>query len=217
MLQCRAPQMAGLRLVLASASPRRRQILAELGLNVEVVGSRFEENLDKEKLGPVPYVTATALGKANEVHERLKGEAKDMDLIISADTIVVLEDKILEKPSSEDHAREMLRRLSGSTHTVHTAVVLLLPKQQQHSAEPAALVRSFHESTQVTFADLSDEMINAYVATGSPMDKAGAYGIQEVTGGSLIRGINGCYYNVVGFPLHRFCTEVLDLLDHKLL
>jgi septum formation protein len=82
-----------------------------------------------------------------------------------------LEDKILEKPSSEDHAREMLRRLSGSTHTVHTAVVLLLPKrqQQQHSTEPAALVRSFHESTQVTFADLSDEMINAYVATGSPM------------------------------------------------
>lgn len=157
----------------------------------------------------------------------------------------MLEDKILEKPSSEDHAREMLRRLSGSTHTVHTAVVLLLPKQQQqHSTEPAALVRSFHESTQVTFADLSDEMINAYVATGSPMyyisspyistttndndndndggggmgrDKAGAYGIQEVTGGSLIRGINGCYYNVVGFPLHRFCTEVLDLLDHKLL
>ncbi len=152
----------------------------------------------------------------------------------------------MEKPSSEDHAREMLRRLSGSTHTVHTAVVLLLPKQQQqqHSTEPAALVRSFHESTQVTFADLSDEMINAYVATGSPMyyispfslqsrrptndnddddgggmgrDKAGAYGIQEVTGGSLIRGINGCYYNVVGFPLHRFCTEVLGLLDHKLL
>jgi len=207
-------RLASLRVVLASSSPRRRQILSDLGLKLEVVGSRFEENLDKGKLGPVPYVTATALGKATEAHQRLSDQ--DVDLIISADTVVVLEDSILEKPASEDDARQMLRRLSGKTHTVYTAVVLLLPKRSGEG-QHQPFVRSFHEPTQVTFGDLSDEVIDAYVNTGTPMDKAGGYGIQEATGGSLVRSINGCYYNVVGFPLHHFCIQVLHLLDQQLL
>ncbi len=128
-------------------------------------------------------------------------------IIISADTIVVKDREILEKPQSTQFAIEMLNKLSGSSHQVLTAVTIAF--------QPAPMteyqITTFCESSHVHFAELSAETIEQYVATGEPMDKAGGYGIQGL-GSSLVEKIDGCYFNVVGFPLHRFCVELVTLL-----
>ncbi|KAL6063399.1 Acetylserotonin O-methyltransferase like [Balamuthia mandrillaris] len=230
--------LATKRIVLASASPRRQEILRNLGLRFEVVPSSFAENLDKSVLSPAQYVTATASAKAEDVFSHftykssLDSEQQQQhhipDLIISADTIVVREGEILEKPTSEEHAKAMLRSLSGREHSVMTAVALIVPKEvdskltssaanesSSASASSSLNMTTLLETTRVHFTDMSAEMIDAYVASGAPMDKAGGYGIQDATGGSFVRRIEGCYYNVVGFPLHRFCLALLELLQQK--
>jgi len=122
-------------------------------------------------------------------------------LVIGSDTIVILDDTILGKPSGPEQAFSMLRQLSGRSHTVISAVCLI-KKGDSH--------RVFFESTKVTFAELSDKEISRYIATGSPLDKAGSYGIQDDLGALFVSRIEGDYYNVVGFPLHRFYTELKD-------
>eukprot|EP01118_Nematostelium_gracile_P012668 TRINITY_DN4658_c0_g1_i2.p1 TRINITY_DN4658_c0_g1~~TRINITY_DN4658_c0_g1_i2.p1 ORF type:complete len:210 (-),score=29.43 TRINITY_DN4658_c0_g1_i2:26-655(-) len=200
------PQINQKRIILGSASPRRSEILRSLGLRFEVIPSQFAEDLEKNNYKhATDYVLATAKHKAEDIYTRNIQNSTDDVIIICADTIVVLGDKILEKPSSKTHAFEMLKSLSGNQHVVYTAVHLII---QEKSVKKEV---SFFEATEVTFAQLSDEMITAYIDTGIPMDKAGSYGIQDV-GGSFVEKINGCYYNVMGFPMHRFCKQLSSVL-----
>ena len=176
------------RLVLASVSPRRRELLGLLGQPFEVIASRFDESLlSAAGLSPADYVTRLAQGKAAEVAARLAGPEA---LIIGADTTVVLDGDVLNKPADPDDAVRMLRRLSGRTHAVYTGLCLVR----------GTAVQTAHAVTEVTFDSLSDDAVTAYVATGEPLDKAGAYGIQG-QGLGFIPRIDGDYYTVVGLPL----------------
>lgn len=145
---------------------------------------------------------ATAFGKCLEVSERLKNDEKVPDLlIIAGDTIVTLDGKVYGKPKINEIAFEMLSELIGKTHVVYTGVVLKFNDQ----------IVKFTESTKVTFGKATTEQIQAYVDTGEPLDKAGAYGIQGV-GGCLIEKIEGDYFTVVGLPLYRLSVEICKLL-----
>ena len=186
------------RLILASTSPRRHELLALLGLPYEIIASRFDESL-LSPLGmpPADYVTRLAWGKAAEVAARLAdddclggGEA----VIVGADTTVVLDGDVLNKPLDPADAARMLRRLSGRMHEVYTGLCVIR----------GAAIQTAHAVTAVTFDPLTDAAIAAYVATGEPLDKAGAYGIQgQIQGQGLgfTPRLDGDYYNVVGLPL----------------
>jgi len=175
-------------LVLASASPRRRELLRQAGLDFRVAPSDNPEEGRLDGESPRAYALRSAEAKAIEVSAR-RPEA----LVIAADTVVALGDRVLGKPCSTADAVGMLGDLAGRTHLVHTGVVI---------AQAEKLVARDVVTTEVTFRSLSADEIQAYVATGEPMDKAGAYGIQG-RGGLLVSRINGCYFNVVGLPLSR--------------
>ncbi|KAI8582736.1 hypothetical protein K450DRAFT_170543 [Umbelopsis ramanniana AG] len=195
------------RVVLASASPRRREIIRNLGLNFDVVPSLFPENLDKSTFRePSGYVSETSKGKALEVYQRLKDENCPVDLVIGLDTIVVIDDRILEKPGTPENALAMLKSLRGRIHSVYTAVTFVYPH------EGGSKVRSFVEETQVEFANISDQVLQAYVDTGEPLDKAGGYGYQGLAS-FLIKKINGDYWNVVGLPTCRLFQELETLCE----
>lgn len=176
-------------LILASQSPRRRRLLHRLGVEFTVQVSPAEEVIPPGAK-PSAIVQTLAAAKATPV----AGDHPDA-LVVAADTIVTLDDDILGKPASRAEATATLRRLSGSTHTVYTGIAL----QHMASERQATAV----EATEVTFGPLREEEIAAYVATGSPMDKAGSYGIQDDLGALFVAQIRGDYYNVVGLPLHR--------------
>ncbi|MEK9135993.1 MAG: Maf family protein [Bacteroidota bacterium] len=176
-------------LVLASQSPRRIALLSQIGLAPQVVPSSVEEDFDPGSL-PSENAMRLAAAKAMDVGTRF-----DNAVIIGADTIVVLEGKCLGKPLRPEEAIEMLERLSGRTHVVVTGFALLDRPSDR-------LVVDF-ESTKVTFRELPRKEIESYVASGSPMDKAGAYGIQDDYGAVFVSRIEGCYYNVVGLPLSK--------------
>ena len=171
--------------MLASASPRRRQLLSELGLeDIEILPADLEERLPPG-ISPKGAVAALASGKAGEVALRRPGA-----LVIGADTLVALEGDLLGKPRDRQEAVSMLRALSGRTHQVLTGLCLT----------DGAWSDTRVEVTQVSFRELREREIEAYVDTGEPLDKAGAYGIQGL-GRLLVRGIEGDYYNVVGLPI----------------
>lgn len=176
-------------IILASASPRRAEILKKIGLDFTVRPSDVDEN-NAATLPPAEYAVDLAKRKARAVAVKVS-----TGLVIGADTIVVLGNEILGKPSSEAEAGEMLRRLSGKTHRVFTGFALC---DRPSNRETAGL-----EITEVTFRALEKAEIAAYVSSGEAMDKAGAYGIQDASAVFAER-INGCFYNVVGFPLTRF-------------
>ena len=172
--------------ILASQSPRRRQLLEQMGFtDFKICPARGEE-VASPGLPPAQLVEALASQKAAEVAAAAEADA----LIIAADTVVAVDDRVLGKPHSEEEAAEMLLSLSGREHTVYTGVTLRRGSQ----------IVTRHEATQVRFRSLTREEIDAYVATGEPMDKAGAYGIQE-RGALLVEGIQGDYFNVVGLPV----------------
>uniref|UniRef100_A0A7S0RUK1 Septum formation protein Maf n=1 Tax=Pyramimonas obovata TaxID=1411642 RepID=A0A7S0RUK1_9CHLO len=207
-------KLASKKLVLASASPRRAELLTNLGLKFDVVVSTFEETLDKASFpNAADYAKETATHKAIDVTGKVIRESGEPDMVIASDTIVELNGQILEKPDGHDGAYKMLSGLSGSKHKVHTGVVLILPKAVDPSTGKSPLVYSFTETTLVEFATLSHEAIEGYIASGEPMDKAGAYGIQGI-GGSFVKGIQGCYFSVMGFPIHRFSAEVVRLIEN---
>lgn len=180
-------------IILASASPRRKELLSTAGIEFTVKVADVEEKID-DGLTPAEVVRSLALQKAQAVADK-NPEA----IVIGADTIVVLDDVILGKPQSEENAVEMLTALSGRSHTVYTGVALIKGDK----------VRNFCEATQVEFYDLTEEDIDAYVATKDCMDKAGAYGIQT-NGCVLIRKIDGDYFNVVGLPVSKVYRELRD-------
>ena len=186
-----------MKLILASSSPRRAEILANAGLPFSVLSSAVDESPYPGE-SPAALVQRLANAKADLVTARAVGPA----IVLAADTIVVLDDKILGKPASLEEARHMLRQLSGRTHCVLTGVALIrLPDGER---------RQFIESTLVHFRSVTDNEISAYPATGEPLDKAGAYAIQGQAGRYSPR-IEGCYFNVVGLPLSRVLTELTFL------
>lgn len=174
-----------MRLVLGSASPRRRELLMRLGVEFEVDPSVASERRARTGEDPSNYALSLALAKAQEVAAR-----RPDAIVLAADTVVVLGSNILGKPTTETDAFEMLSLLSGRTHRVITAVVVRGAGQQGQGAM----------ATEVSMARAEKDQFRAYIATGEPMDKAGAYAIQGL-GGALVAGINGCYTNVVGLPL----------------
>ncbi len=183
-------------LILASRSPRRRKLLEQLGLDFTVQASTVEETVTPG-LSPEHIVQTLAESKALDV------AASHADaLTLGADTLVVLDGHVLGKPADAEEARSMLRRLSGRTHTVYTGLALVHPASRRTCTA--------YEATMVTFAVLEPDEIDAYVASGSPMDKAGAYGIQDDLGAVFVRRIEGDYYNVVGLPLHRLYRLLRD-------
>lgn len=172
--------------ILASQSPRRRQLLEQMGFtNFKVCPAKGEETAGPG-LTPARLVEVLSRQKAAEV---AAGAAED-DLVIAADTVVSIDGRVLGKPHSTQQAAQMLADLSGREHTVYTGVTVRRGDQ----------ILTRHEATQVRFRPLTEEEIAAYVATGEPMDKAGAYGIQG-RGALLVRGIDGDYFNVVGLPV----------------
>jgi septum formation protein len=184
--------MNGPVLVLASGSPRRRQLLEMLGLEVEVKPPHVPEIRGANEL-PQPYVERLAREKAASVSG---------DLVLGADTTVVVEGEVLEKPADPDDALRMLRRLQGRTHQVITAIALKTPGGTLTATDVTA----------VSFRAADDEFLSAYVATGEPMDKAGAYGIQGY-GAALVEGIDGDFFSVMGLPL-RLVLQLLERAGH---
>jgi septum formation protein len=191
------------RLVLASLSSRRQDLLGYLGVAFETIPSYIEE-ITAPNLAPEEVAIDLALKKATAVSNALleksspeekKAEAKRL-VVLGADTIVVCEDSFFGKPSSQEEAREMLLRLSGRMHHVYTGVAVVYFDEAQEQTR----CLSAYEKTAVYMRELSEKEISAYIETGESMDKAGAYGIQG-TGGALIEKIDGCSSNVVGLPM----------------
>lgn len=174
-------------MILASASPRRRELLGLITDDFKIIPSKGEENIP-EGIAPEDAVKLLAEQKAEEIYSANRGE-----VIIAADTVVAVGGEILGKPRDEKHAAEMLKTLSGRRHFVFTGVCVIFTDGSREV---------FAEETAVDFYPLSEREIADYVATGEPMDKAGAYGIQG-RGALLVKGIVGDYYNVMGLPVGR--------------
>lgn len=188
-------------LVLASQSPRRQSLMRHVGFVFTSVVPSIDEDAVPTSLVPADYVQELAWRKAQRGAELVDGDA----IVIGSDTTVVLDGQVLNKPADADDAVSMLRRLSGRTHTVHTGLALVGRGRGLAS-------RRSSRATNVTFRDLSDEEIHAYVGTGSPLDKAGAYGIQDDFGAVFVSRVEGCYYTIVGLPLELLYTELRELV-----
>ncbi len=189
-----------MKIVLASASPRRRELMAGLGLDYTVLVSGVEEQVTERE--PAKVVEELSAQKARDVLQKLlSADSQEELLVIGADTIVAVDGQILGKPTSMKDAAEMLGWLSGRRHQVYTGVTLY------HHNQGESHRHTFHECTQVQFYPMTEEEIGWYISTGEPMDKAGAYGIQGL-GGRFIRAIEGDYSNVVGLPVARLYQEL---------
>ena len=181
-------------IVLGSASPRRKLLFQMMGIECTVDPSDIEEIIKPERT-PAENVCSLARQKATNVAQRHKNS-----IVIAADTIVVKDGAILGKPESPEDAARMLRKLSGDHHFVYSGVAVFSLETNGTSEQ----LVTFYEKTKVTFSTLDESEIDQYIASGSPMDKAGAYGIQDDYGSLFINKIEGDYYNVVGFPVNKF-------------
>ncbi|MEX0737031.1 MAG: Maf family protein [Bacteroidota bacterium] len=192
------------RLILASQSPRRRLLLKQIGLRFTVRPSKVEEVFSSRE-SPRSNARRIALEKARDVARNVS-----RGIVVGADTIVVVDGGILGKPRTKKEARMMLMKLSGREHLVYTGFALV----DARSGRSVAGV----ERTRVRFRRLDPKEVAAYVGSGAPMDKAGAYGIQDDYGAVFVEKVDGCFYNVVGFPLARFystLTEFIRLLEKR--
>jgi septum formation protein len=188
--------LSGRRLILASSSPRRAQLLRQVGIPFRRMKVNVEEDLSS-RLAPADYVLSLAEKKARSAASQLK-----RGLVLGADTIVLFQGKILEKPQDAQEAKEMLSRLSGHTHQVYTGLALIDMSEGRTAAG--------YEITNVRFRSLSPDFITSYVETGEPLDKAGAYGVQK-KGALLVERVEGCFYNVVGLPLSKLLALLQEL------
>ena len=178
-------------IILASASPRRKEILELADLKFDIMPSNAQEITTKT--APNEVVMELASIKVKDIYEK----SEKQSMIVGADTVVAYQGQILGKPADEADAKRMLTMLSGQTHEVYTGVCVIEDEK----------IKTFYEETKVTFYEISDEQIDHYIKTGEPMDKAGSYGIQGKAA-VFIKGIEGDYYNVVGFPIARFLQEI---------
>lgn len=186
------------RLILASGSPRRKELLKEIFDDFEVIVSDADENIEKKS--PEILVVELAKIKALSVYEDIKESLTGPYVIIGSDTVVELDGKILGKPKNKEEARLMIESISGRSHFVHTGVCLIM-EDGPHS---------FHETSKVNVVKLSDKEIEAYISSNEPYDKAGAYGIQGIFG-KYVAGIEGNYDNIVGLPVARLYQELKNL------
>lgn len=184
------------KIILASASPRRRELLGQIGLDFQMLVSEVEEKVTTD----VPYLVVEQLSAKKAEAVAKKPEAEESALVIGADTIVACDGQILGKPKDKQEAVYMLQKLQGRSHQVYTGVTLIYQGE----------VRTFHEATEVEFYPMTDAEITAYVETSDPLDKAGAYGIQGYCA-RYIKGIVGDYNNVVGLPVGRLYQEIKRL------
>ena len=189
-------------IILASISPRRKKLLDEINLQYIVDPSDYEEINDKKR-SPRDLVLRHSFAKVLDVSKRYKKG----DIIIGADTIVLLDDEILGKPCSEEEAFQMLRKLSGKSHKVITGIAV----KEVGGATLLDTVMS-----EVHFRQISDDEIREYIATGEPIDKAGAYAVQGI-GEKFIERVDGCYHNVVGLPILRLVKMLSNFIDTSLL
>lgn len=184
-----------MRIILASASPRRRELLNQLGWEFEVIVSDVEEVITKTL--PQEVVEELSYIKAKDVFEKTAGDV----LVIGSDTVVAYENRILGKPRDEEDAKETLAALAGNSHYVFTGVTLFKREGEKVSH------KTFHEATRVNFYPMTKEEIDWYVASGECSDKAGSYAIQGL-GGRFVKSIEGDYNNVVGLPIARLYHEI---------
>ncbi len=182
---------------LASKSPRRRKLLKLFNIKFKAISVDLDEKI-KPKEKPVDAVKRIASEKLEAAAIELK-----KGLIITADTVVVIDNKIIGKPKDKADAKKILKKLSGNTHEVFTGFALYNSKTGKKIVD--------YERTKVTFRKLKDAEIDEYIKSGSPMDKAGAYGIQDDFGAVFIEKINGCYYNVVGLPLSKLYKRLMEI------
>ncbi|MBR3366636.1 MAG: septum formation protein Maf [Lachnospiraceae bacterium] len=192
-------------IVLASQSPRRRELLGRLGLAFDILPAQGEEQMIGET--PDEIVEELSRQKAEEVLGRVEDAAREI-LVIGADTVVAVDGEILGKPRDREDARRMIRELQDRVHQVYTGVTLL-----RRHPDGTLQRRTFHEETHVDVYAMSDEEIEAYIDTPEPYDKAGAYGIQGGFG-LYIRKIDGDYNNVVGLPAARVYHEIRKMMDN---
>lgn len=190
--------MNNIKIILASASPRRKELLTQIGVKFEIMISDKETDIDSSN--PVKACEKQAMQKALDIEEKAALKYKEDYIIIAADTIVALEDTILGKPKDKEDARLMLERISGKKHKVYTAVCVFNSRLKTH--------KSFVEETAVEVAELSKEDIDFYLSKDEAYDKAGAYAIQGLFSRYIV-GIEGDYYNVVGLPVGRVYREHL--------
>ncbi|ADQ46257.1 maf protein [Caldicellulosiruptor kronotskyensis 2002] len=188
------------RLILASSSPRRIELLKQFGIEYEIIPSNIDESID-QSLSVEENVMQLAKKKAQEVFNKLREDNKHF-LVIAADTVVFVEGVILGKPSNEDEAFWMLRKISGKWHSVYTGVCIIDGPRERILVE--------YEKSNVYIKHMSDEEILRYISTKEPFDKAGAYAIQGF-GSLIVERIDGCFYNVVGLPLYRLNTMLRKL------
>jgi len=189
-----------LNIILGSQSPRRRELMSGLDIPYRAISIDADESYPQElEGGDIPIYISRAKARAYIAH------LHDDDLLITADTIVWLNGKMLGKPHDESEAREMIRQLSGKVHQVYTGVTFT------RMIDGTAVMESLVDKTDVTFRSLSEEEIAYYVENYKPLDKAGAYGVQEYIGYIGVSGMNGSYFNVMGFPIARV-YEVLKRL-----
>ena len=193
-----------MKIILASASPRRRELLTQIGLKFQVVVSNVEEKVTAT--APAAVVEELSAQKAEGVLQMLREQAQEEQdsLVIGSDTIVAVDGQILGKPKDAEDAKRMLRMLQGRAHEVYTGVTVLRVGTEER--------RTFHEETNVIFFSMTEEDIETYVATNDPLDKAGAYGIQGFCA-RYIQGIEGDYNNVVGLPVGRLYQEIKDWIS----
>jgi septum formation protein len=185
-----------MKIILASNSPRRKELLSGIDIPYEI---NVLPNIDESYPEAIPHEEVAEFLAQKKASAYL-AELQNDTLLITADTIVLLHDKILEKPTGKADAKQMLHRLSGETHRVITGVCLTTKEKQ----------RSFSAVSHVTFGNLTDEEINYYVEKYNPMDKAGAYGVQEWIGYVAVKHIEGSYFNIMGLPIYRVYRELVD-------
>lgn len=188
------------RIILASASPRRKELLKQIGMEYEVIPCQKEEKMTKSL--PCEIVQELSCQKAEEVCSLLTKRGEEAFTVIGADTVVSFMDMVMGKPKSKEEACEMLNRLQGNVHQVYTGVTVCSKEKNE-----SAIFHTFYEKTDVSMYPMSSEEVSAYVESGEPMDKAGAYGIQGRCA-AYIQGICGDYNNVVGLPVGRLYQEM---------
>lgn len=185
-------------LFLASKSPRRRKMLDLMGIKYQVLEIEVEEIINPLK-SPINNVKDLAELKSAEALKKIKN-----GIVLAADTIVVLNGEIIGKPNNQKDAKKILKALSGNSHYVYTGFALINKSTKNKIVD--------YSKTKVTFRTINNKEIDDYISTGSPLDKAGAYGIQDDYGAVFVKSISGCYYNVLGFPVSKIYESLLQIV-----
>lgn len=189
-------------ILLASQSQRRINLLKSLNLNFKAIPANINENIEL-KLSPAKYAQTLALKKANKVKEEILKNTETPTLIIGADTIVVLNNKTINKPKNEDEAFQMLIKLSNTYHFVYTGIALINTKNKK--------IITDYSRTCVYFRKLEENEILEYISGGKTLDKAGSYGIQDDYGSLFVKKIEGCYNNVIGLPIELLRRKLIEI------